>query len=169
MDSLKILIMGLPGSGKTWLAERLQKVIKEKGHEIAWFNADEMRKMASDWNFDEDARERQARRMYNVAQFELDNDRSVICDFVCPTESTREIFDADITIWMDTIKEGRFEDTNKMFQEPHDAYVHVEKFIDEDDVRVMAECIMEDCWIEGPGFYEKDVYDDEDRVDPPHE
>ncbi|OUT94670.1 MAG: hypothetical protein CBB96_05340 [Gammaproteobacteria bacterium TMED36] len=154
--------MGLPGSGKTWLAERLQKELasarlNEDGLGCAWFNADAMRKMADDWVFDHDARERQSERMYNVASFEIQKGRNVICDFVCPTEMTRDIFDADIVIWMDTIREGRFEDTNKMFEEPEDANVIVTKFITDDDVREMADCIKEDCWIEGEGFYEREL------------
>jgi len=110
---MKILIFGLPGAGKTWLAERLQKHL-----ECAWFNADEVRKMANDWEFGDEARIRQARRMRNIADYEKGCGRHVICDFVCPTEHTRYIFESDCTIWVDTIEEGRFEDTNKMFEKP---------------------------------------------------
>ena len=106
---MKILIFGLPGSGKTWLAERLQKRL-----ECAWFNADEIRRMANDWEFSEAARYRQAHRMASIANNEKYHDRKVICDFVCPTEVTRAIYDADYTVWMDTISRGRFEDTNKI-------------------------------------------------------
>lgn len=105
--------MGLPGSGKTYLSERLQKYLN-----CAWYNADEMRKMTNDWAFDEYARFRQAKRMATVANFEKANGRDVICDFVCPTVLTRNVFDADFIIWMNTIKEGRFEDTNKIFESP---------------------------------------------------
>lgn len=125
---MKILIFGLPGSGKTWLAERLQKRL-----ECAWFNADEVRRMANDWEFSEAARYRQAHRMASIANHEKYHDRTVICDFVCPTEVTRAIFDADYTVWMDTIKEGRFEDTNKMFETPQKVNYHVEKWFDNTD------------------------------------
>ena len=125
---MKILIFGLPGSGKTWLAERLQKRL-----ECAWFNADEIRRMANDWEFSEAARYRQAHRMASIANHEKYHDRTVICDFVCPTEVTRAIFDADYTVWMDTIKEGRFEDTNKMFETPQKVNYHVEKWFDNTD------------------------------------
>ena len=37
---MKILICGLPGAGKTWLAERLIKVIDN----CAWYNADVVRR-----------------------------------------------------------------------------------------------------------------------------
>ena len=105
--------MGLPGSGKTWLAERLQKHL-----ECAWYNADLVREMANDWDFTIEGRLRQANRMKTFADFEKSNGRHVMCDFVCPTEEARATFNADIIIWIDTITEGRFEDTNKIFEEP---------------------------------------------------
>ena len=112
--------MGLPGSGKTYLSERLQPLL-----ECAWFNADKVRSMAGDWDFSEIGRSRQSLRMRAIADFESSHDRLVICDFVCPTKETRKIFDADITIWLDTIQEGRFEDTNKMFVKPDKYNFHV--------------------------------------------
>ena len=105
--------MGLPGSGKTYLTERLAPLL-----EAAWYNADKVRDMANDWDFSDEGRTRQSQRMKTFADFEKSHGRYVICDFVCPTKLTRENFDADITIWMDTIQEGRFEDTNKLFQNP---------------------------------------------------
>ena len=125
---MKILIFGLPGSGKTWLAERLQKRL-----ECAWFNADEIRRMANDWEFSEAARYRQAHRMASIANNEKYHDRTVICDFVCTTEVTRAIYDADYTVWMDTISRGRFEDTNDMFETPEKVDYHVEKWFDNTD------------------------------------
>jgi len=131
---MKILIMGLPGSGKTWLAERLQKHL-----ECAWFNADKVREMANDWEFSEDARIRQARRMANIADYEKGCGRTVICDFVCPTEMTRYIFDADLTVWMNTIVAGRFQDTNKMFEEPTDFDYLIENFMSDEEIKQMAD------------------------------
>ena len=110
---MNILVMGLPGSGKTYLSERLQPLL-----ESAWFNADKVRSMAGDWDFSEEGRLRQSLRMKSIADFESSHNRIVICDFVCPTKETRKIFEADITIWLDTIDEGRFEDTNALFEPP---------------------------------------------------
>ena len=110
---MKILIMGLPGSGKTYLAERMQPILN-----AAWYNADKVREMANDWDFSPQGRIRQSLRMKNLADYEKSHGRIVICDFVCPTSETKINFDPDITIWMDTIKSGRYEDTNKMFEEP---------------------------------------------------
>ena len=105
--------MGLPGSGKTYLTERLVPLLN-----AAWYNADKVREMTNDWDFSDEGRDRQSKRMRVLADFEKSHGRFVICDFVCPTRETRENFDADIVVWMDTIKEGRFEDTNKLFQNP---------------------------------------------------
>ena len=109
----KILIMGLPGSGKTTLAKLLVPMFN-----AVWLNADEVRKEANDWDFSEMGRSIQANRMKRLASEAIENNRNVIADFVCPTQATRDDFNADYTIWMDTIKEGRFEDTNKMFEPP---------------------------------------------------
>jgi adenylylsulfate kinase len=86
----------------------------------AWYNADIVREMANDWDFSPAGRIRQSLRMKNLADFEKKHGRIVICDFVCPTRETKENFDPDITIWMNTINSGRYEDTNKMFEEPRD-------------------------------------------------
>jgi adenylylsulfate kinase len=135
---VKILVMGLPGSGKTYLAERLQKHLN-----CAWFNADEVRRMANDWEFGEEARIRQARRIRNLANYEKSCGRTVICDFVCPTELTRYIFEADFVIWMHTIGAGRFEDTNRMFEPPGYADIVIDKFLTDDEIITVADKIRE--------------------------
>jgi len=136
---MKILIMGLPGSGKTWLAERLQKHLN-----CAWYNADRVREMANDWEFSQEARQRQAMRMRTIADYERNQGRTVICDFVCPTEITRNLFKPDIIVWVDTIQEGRFEDTNKVFEEPK-GHVHfkVVRHLSDDEIMSLGNQIQE--------------------------
>ena len=112
--------MGLPGSGKTTLASHLVPLLKAK-----WLNADEVRKEADDWDFSPEGRTRQAKRMWSKA-LELKNQGfHVVADFVCPTPAARSLFPADYIIWVDTIKEGRFDDTNKMFVKPDKYDFHV--------------------------------------------
>lgn len=111
----KILVMGLPGSGKTTFSQEVVKKLMIK-HTVKWFNADAVRKEFDDWDFSPEGRLRQVTRMRELA--ENCGADYAICDFVCPTEETRKVFNPDIVIWMDTIKEGRFEDTNKMFEPP---------------------------------------------------
>ena len=115
-----ILIMGLPGSGKTTLASELVPLLKAK-----WLNADEVRKEANDWDFSFEGRTRQAKRMWAKAQEYKNQDNHVVADFVCPTPAARALFPADFIIWLDTIKEGRFDDTNKMFVKPEKYNFHV--------------------------------------------
>ena len=135
---MKILVMGLPGAGKTWLAERLQKYL-----ECAWYNADKIRRQANDWDFSPEGRVRQANRMRNIADYEKSHNRYVICDFVCPIEMTRFIFEADVTIWMNTIVAGRLKDTNKMFEEPTDFDYLIEEFMSDDQIADMAKRMKE--------------------------
>ena len=109
----KILIMGLPDSGKTTLAKLLAPMFN-----AVLLNEDEVRKEAKDWDFSEMGRSIQTNRMKRLADEAIQNNRNVIADFDCSTEHTREDLNADYIIWMDTIKESKFEDTNKMFEQP---------------------------------------------------
>ena len=127
--------MGLPGAGKTTLANELAKLIECKR-----LNADEIRKAANDWDFSEEGRKRQAKRMSNEALKIKKEGNNVIADFICPTPEARELFPADYIIWVDTIKAGRFEDTNQMFVKP-------EKFnfqVTTQDAKLWASKIMEE-------------------------
>lgn len=109
----KILIMGLPGSGKTTLAKALSKEIN-----APHINADEIRSVYKDWDFSIEGRIRQAQRISMFADNTLTQTKNVICDFVCPTEKTRETFGEALIIWMDTIKSSRYKDTDLIFEIP---------------------------------------------------
>ena len=115
-----ILIMGLPGAGKTTLANELATLIKTKR-----LNADEVRRAANDWDFSEEGRKRQAKRMSDSAVKLKSEGNNVIADFVCPTPEARSLFPADYTIWVDTIKKSRFDDTNAMYVKPENYDFHV--------------------------------------------
>ena len=137
MIAQKILIMGLPGAGKTYFAERLKKYLEDNSNlytmpllrqatmEIApqsyhskvdWFNADEIRRKYNDWDFSKEGRIRQSLRMFDFALRCTED--FVICDFVAPLVEMRNNFKADWTVWIDTIDAGRFDDTNKAFVPP---------------------------------------------------
>ena len=112
--------MGLPGSGKTTLAEELAPMLNAKR-----LNADEVRREADDWDFSKEGRIRQAKRMGDLAKKLKEGNNYVVADFICPTPKARSLFPADYIIWVDTIKEGRFDDTNKMFVKPEKYDFHV--------------------------------------------
>ena len=112
--------MGLPGAGKTTLANELATLIKAKR-----LNADEVRRAANDWDFSEEGRKRQAKRMSDSAVKLKSEGNNVIADFICPTPEARSLFPADYTIWVDTIKKSRFDDTNTMFVKPENYDFHV--------------------------------------------
>ena len=127
--------MGLPGAGKTTLANELAQLI-----ECRRLNADEIRKAANDWDFSEEGRKRQAKRMCDEALKIKKEGNNVIADLICPTPEARKLFPADYIIWVDTIKEGRFEDTNQMFVKPEKFDFHVTT----QDAKLWASKIKED-------------------------
>ena len=133
---MKILVMGLPGSGKTYLAKRMQPILI-----AAWYNADIVRDMANDWDFSPEGRIRQSLRMKSLADFDKKHGRIVICDFVCPTHETKRNFNPDITIWMNTIKSGRYEDTNRMFESPMEVDYEVNEMNDHNHEKIANEIL----------------------------
>ena len=110
---IKILVCGLPGSGKSTLAEPLAKLL-----DAVWINSDCTRTKYNDWDFSAEGRTRQADRMRHLADGVTLAGKIAIADFICPTEETRKNFNADFTVWMDTIDSSKYDDTNEMFEKP---------------------------------------------------
>jgi len=129
---MKILIFGLPGSGKSTLAEPFANLING-----VWINADKVRERYNDWDFSMEGRLRQANRMRHLADGVVMAGKIAVADFVCPTEEARKEFDPDFTVWMDTIDQGRFEDTNKIFQQPLKVDYHVSDWFDDTPKQLM--------------------------------
>lgn len=113
---MRILVFGLPGSGKTTFARQLSTG-------LAYFNADEIRKMFNDWDFSMSGRTRQAQRMACLSALA---DGHAVVDFICPFDEDRHEY--DVKIWMNTIKKGRFDDTNQMFEKPSSCTFEVTNF-----------------------------------------
>jgi len=119
----RILIMGLPGAGKTTLAEKLHDILNAKGNRVVWLNADRVRAEYNDWDFSLEGRIRQSKRMYQLSTV-LDAD-FVLADFVAPLAEMRRIFNADITVWVDTVKESLYNDTDILFTKPSPCDFHI--------------------------------------------
>jgi len=122
----KILIMGLPGAGKTTMARSMEQRLISAGQTVLWLNADQIRSRFNDWDFSEEGRVRQASRMRDLADA-TDVDW-VIADFVAPLATMRDIYDPSWIVWMDTLDQGRFEDTNRMFQSPESYDFRITEF-----------------------------------------
>ena len=118
---MKILIFGLPGSGKTTLARELAYHFTIPHH-----NGDTYREYMNNWDFSYSGRNRQATSMAR---------QWGILDFVCPTNYLREIVRPNYTIFMNTIDEGRYEDTNNMFEQPLSCDFEVKKWIELNQLR----------------------------------
>jgi adenylylsulfate kinase len=129
---LKILIFGLPGSGKTTLATPFAELIGG-----VHLNADAVRAEYNDWDFTLEGRNRQASRMKYLADGVVKAGKIAVADFVCPTHLTRLEFQPDYTVWMDTISVGDYPDTNAMFQKPDHVDYHIERWFNDAHQQLM--------------------------------
>lgn len=127
MEPKKILVCGLSGSGKSTLAKELAETM-----DACWLNADVIREEMNDWDFSPNGRQRQVNRMNMLSNVLLTAGKSVIADFICPTEETRKVFDADFTIWLDTTKQSKFADTDAIFEKPSEVDYHITELVDFD-------------------------------------
>jgi len=116
--------MGLPESGKTTLGEKLSEEFN-----IPFWDADVVRKIYNDWDFSLQAREHQTLRMRRLSEL----DPMSICAFICPLPGFRTFFFPDKLIWMDTVEECKYEDTNKLFSPPQKYDVRITKLGDDDE------------------------------------
>jgi adenylylsulfate kinase len=137
---MKILIMGLPGAGKTTLAQELKTQLELAGKSVSWLNADIVREQYNDWDFSHEGRIRQAGRMAELADERAAD--FVICDFVAPLTEMRNIFDPTVIVWMDTIKAGRFEDTNKIFETPENYEFRFTEYDSIGQAKIIVNCIQ---------------------------
>ena len=128
---MKVLIFGLPGSGKSTLAEPFAKEIGG-----VWINADEVRERYHDWDFSPEGRLRQAERMGYLADGVVSAGKIAVADFVAPTFLSRIKFKADFEVWMDTIEESRYADTNAMFEKPLEWDYHVAQWFDDTAIQL---------------------------------
>ena len=133
-----VLVCGLPGSGKSWLAERLC----EGQPNFVHLDADMIREAVQDWDFSEEARLRQALRMRGLSYCEAMFDGIAIADFVCPTPDTRKLFDADYTIFLDTIDISRYSDTNRLFVKPDNADFTIKEQLQDSAVDLIRKRIL---------------------------
>ena len=137
---MKILVCGLPGSGKSTLAEPLAKLVGG-----VWINADQVREEYDDWDFSDEGRMRQAMRMRLLSDGVVKAGVIAVTDFVAPFQKARDGFAADYTVWMNTIDEGRFEDTNKIFEKPTKVDYEITEWTEDNHLKIWK-LISEGTW-----------------------
>ena len=137
---MKILVCGLQGSGKSTLAEPLAKLVGG-----VWINADQVREEYDDWDFSDEGRMRQAMRMRLLSDGVVKAGVIAVTDFVAPFQKARDGFAADYTVWMNTIDEGRFEDTNKIFEKPTKVDYEITEWTEDNHLKIWK-LISEGTW-----------------------
>ena len=132
--AIKVVVMGLPGAGKTTLSNTLSNNLIDQQYTVKRINADEIRTAYDDWDFSITGRLRQAYRFFSMS--ENINEDIVVCDFIAPISESIEIFKPDYIIWMDTIKNCRYEDTQELFVNPKEFNIRIQDFtnIDIDNI-----------------------------------
>ena len=113
--TFKVLVMGLSGAGKTTLANKLEEHLKTT-YTITRINADEIRSKYNDWDFTITGRLRQAERCKLLAK--QSNNDIVICDFIAPIHQSIDIFEPNYIIWLNTVSESQYKDTDQLFENP---------------------------------------------------
>ena len=122
---MKILIMGLSGSGKSELAKELHSLFQNDERSSIRINGDEVREAHKDWDFSPEGRIRQAERMARLAK--NSNVDYVIADFIAPTKQSRDIFNPDMLIWLDTVRSSKYTNTDVVFQNPKNFTFKIKK------------------------------------------
>jgi adenylylsulfate kinase len=140
--AFRVLVLGLPGAGKTTLASDISIELSTR---CLWLNADEIRKQYNDWDFSEDGRIRQSVRMRNLA--DQAEQEIVLIDMVAPMAEQRDIIDAQFIVWVDTIREGRFEDTNRMFTPVNNCDFRVVTQDSKKWAKSIVELILKKIWL----------------------
>ena len=125
-------MFGLPGSGKTTFARELHLSLVGS----RWQNGDWLRNHHNDWDFSEGGRLRQLERMIEFSK----STTIAICDFVCPKQEYRDKFNADISVWMNTIDKSIYEDTNALFETPSIYDFCIDKF---EQKKQVIQCICD--------------------------
>ena len=133
--AFRILIMGLSGAGKTTLANKIVKGLKEVHFDVAWFNADEIRALTNNWDFSEEGRILQAYTLKRMAD-EAPND-IVIADFIAPLAQQRAIFNPNFTVWVDTVGSSQYTDTDSVFESPAFVNYYISDWDEQHEVNIL--------------------------------
>ena len=112
--SNRVLICGLPNSGKTTYAKFLIKLYEANNRPFLWLNGDKVRAAYNDWDFSVEGRKRQTLRMKSLADSASNID--IIIDYVCPLVEYRQIINPTHLVYIDTHDRTPYEDTKNIFE-----------------------------------------------------